>query len=78
MYIDYILVNMGGFKIPKVIGYKNVEHLRHRLAEYGAVFMKTEEAINLQKANKIVYYSLPLSSELFEQSKKRIHRIRSK
>ena len=34
--------------------------------------------INLQKANKIVYYSLPLSSELFEQSKKRIHRIRSK
>lgn len=203
MYINYILINMGGFKVPKVIGYKNIEHLRHRLAEYGAVFMKTEEAINLpeqmeniiyvknteeykkfkrdrivdienkklvgdtsltkllylrqlasqynpnkldtlkdiiesttdrliifynfneekkqildiidrpisiisgdmkelrhyenkdnsvtlvqyqagatgvnlQKANKIIYYSLPLSSELFEQSKKRIHRIRSK
>ena len=203
MYVDYILMNMRGFKIPKVIGYKNVEHLRHRLAEYGAVFMKTEEAIelpeqmdniiyvknteeyskfkkdrivdidnktligdtsfakmlylrqlasqynknklealkdiiestsdrliifynfneekkqifdivdrpisilsgdmkdlrhyenknnsitlvqyqagatgvNLQKANKIIYYSLPLSSELFEQSKKRIHRIRTK
>ena len=31
--------------------------------------------LNLQKANKIIYYSLPLSSELFEQSKKRIHRI---
>lgn len=31
--------------------------------------------LNLQLANKIVYYSLPLSSELFEQSKKRIHRI---
>ena len=30
---------------------------------------------NLQKANKIVYFSLPLSSELFEQSKKRTHRI---
>lgn len=203
MYVDYILINMGGFKIPKIIGYKNVEHLRHRLTEYGAVFMKTEEAINLpdqmdniihinntveyekfrknrivdlkdrtligdtsltkmlylrqlasqynknklealkdlvesttdrliifynfneekkqilsvldkpvsllngemkelthyetkensitlvqyqagatgvnlQKANKIIYYSLPLSSELFEQSKKRIHRIRTK
>lgn len=203
MYVDYILINMGGFKIPKITGYKNVEHLRHRLAEYGAVFMKTEEAINLpeqmdniicvknteeyskfkkdrivdidnktligdtsftkmlylrqlasqynknktdalkdiiestadrliifynfneekkqildildrpisilsgdmkdlrhyenkdnsitlvqyqagatgvnlQKANKIIYYSLPLSSELFEQSKKRIHRIRTK
>lgn len=31
--------------------------------------------LNLQKANKIIYYSLPLRSELFEQSKKRIHRI---
>ena len=34
--------------------------------------------VNLQKANKVIYYSLPLSSELFEQSKKRIHRIRTK
>ena len=31
--------------------------------------------LNLQQANKIIYFSLPLSSELFEQSKKRIHRI---
>lgn len=31
--------------------------------------------LNLQLANKIIYYSLPLSSELYEQSKKRIHRI---
>lgn len=31
--------------------------------------------LNLQKANKIVYFTLPLSSEKFEQSKKRIHRI---
>lgn len=31
--------------------------------------------LNLQKANKIAYFTPPLSSELFEQSKKRIHRI---
>lgn len=31
--------------------------------------------LNLQKANKIVYFSLTDKSELFEQSKKRIHRI---
>lgn len=31
--------------------------------------------LNLQKANKIVYYSPPLSAELFMQSKKRTHRI---
>lgn len=31
--------------------------------------------LNLQKANKILYFSLPQSSELFEQSKKRTHRL---
>lgn len=31
--------------------------------------------INLQRANKLIYFTPPLSSELFEQSKKRIHRI---
>jgi len=34
--------------------------------------------LNLQKANKIIYYSLPLglgSCDIWEQSKKRIHRI---
>lgn len=31
--------------------------------------------LNLQLANKIVYFSPPLSSELYEQSKKRINRI---
>lgn len=34
--------------------------------------------LNLQKYNKIVYYTPPLSSELYEQSKKRIHRIGTK
>ena len=31
--------------------------------------------LNLQKANKIIYFTPPERSELFEQSKKRIHRI---
>ena len=31
--------------------------------------------LNLQKSNKIVYFTLTDKSELFEQSKKRIHRI---
>lgn len=203
MYVNYMLIPINGFKMPKILGYKNTEHLKQRLKQYGAIFMKTEEAIelpeqihnevkventkeykqfkndriitldnktligdtsltkllylrqlasqynenkiealkdliestsdrliifynfneerkiianainkpisvvagdmkdlthyekydnsitlvqyqagatgiNLQKANKIIYFSLPLSSELFEQSKKRIHRIRTK
>lgn len=31
--------------------------------------------LNLQKSQRIVYFTPPLSSELFEQSKKRVHRI---
>ena len=31
--------------------------------------------LNLQKANKIIYFTLTDKSELYEQSKKRIHRI---
>ncbi len=31
--------------------------------------------LNLQKACRMIFFTLPLSSELFEQSKKRIHRI---
>ena len=31
--------------------------------------------LNLQKANKIVYYSPPLSADLYAQSQKRIHRL---
>ena len=31
--------------------------------------------LNLQKANKIIYFTPPLGSEIFEQSKKRIHRV---
>lgn len=31
--------------------------------------------LNLQKASRMVFYTLPLSSELYEQAKKRIHRI---
>ncbi|WP_270333074.1 DEAD/DEAH box helicase [Ligilactobacillus acidipiscis] len=31
--------------------------------------------INLQKANKMIYFTLPEKSEFFEQSQKRIHRI---
>ena len=38
-------------------------------------YQSASKGLNLQKCNKIIYLSLPLSSEDFEQSKKRIHRI---
>lgn len=38
-------------------------------------YQSASKGLNLQKCNKIIYLSLPLSSEDFEQSKKRVHRI---
>lgn len=38
----------------KIIGYKNVERLKAKLRQYGAVFMKTEEVFDLPKINDLV------------------------
>ena len=46
-YIKYIKRDVGGFKIKQVTGYKNVERLKRKLREHGAVFMKTEDVIEL-------------------------------
>ena len=48
-YNSYIETRwLEGFHYVKIVcGYKNVEHLKRKLSEYGAVFMKTEEAIEL-------------------------------
>ena len=55
---------------------QNYENCKNSIAfiQYQAGAM----GLNLQKANKIIYFTPPLSSELFEQSKKRIHRIGQK
>ena len=46
-YINFKLINVGGFKVKKITGYKNVERLKRKLREYGAIFMKTEEVFDL-------------------------------
>lgn len=46
-YINFFMMNLGGFKKKKVTGYKNIDHLNQMLRQHGAVFMKTEEVINL-------------------------------
>ena len=43
-----------------------------------AQYQAGARGLNLQDANKIIYYTLPLSSELYEQSKKRTHRLGQK
>lgn len=38
-------------------------------------YQSGSSGVNLQLSNKIIYYSPPVKSDFFEQSKKRIHRI---
>lgn len=46
-YVQWRTLDIGGVKIPVVDGYKNVDRLKSKLREYGAIFMKTEEVIDL-------------------------------
>lgn len=49
-YSSYIVtewIDTGMFKQEVVTGYKNVDHLKKQLHKHGAVFMKTEEVIEL-------------------------------
>lgn len=51
------LENGNGFKQEIIVGYKHIEHLKKKLAEHGAVFMKTSEVLNLpeQIEQKIMF-----------------------
>jgi len=46
-YIKTKQIDVGGFPIRIVVGYKNVERLKHKLKKHGAVFMKTDEVFDL-------------------------------
>lgn len=47
-YVETEWVENGdGYKTEVIRGYKNVNHLKKRLSQFGAVFMKTEEVIEL-------------------------------
>lgn len=50
-YVETKWIESGGsgFQIQVVTGYKNVDRLKSKLAEYGAVFMKSDEAFSLPK-----------------------------
>lgn len=46
-YIITKKMDINGFSVPIVIGYKNIDRLKGKLREYGAIFMKTEEVLDL-------------------------------
>jgi hypothetical protein len=46
-FVDFEVQDIGGVPVPLIKGYKNVERLKLKLQNYGAIFMKTEEAFEL-------------------------------
>lgn len=45
--VEWIEDGDSGFRIPVVRGYKNVDRLKTKLKNHGAIFMKTDEAFEL-------------------------------
>lgn len=46
-YVNRRLMDLGGMRFWKVIGYKNVDRLKEKFREHGSVFLKTEDVIDL-------------------------------
>jgi len=55
-YIETEWVEEDGFFRKDVVGYKNVDRLKQKLREHGAIFMKSEEVVDLpeQIDNKVM------------------------
>lgn len=69
--------NNDGYKMQIVTGYKNTNRLKRKLAECGAVFMKTEEVFDLPEQQEISIM-LPPSKEYKRFIKKSIVSIGDK
>lgn len=55
-YVNYEWIDHDGFWDKRIIGYKNVDHLKKRLANFGAIFKKTEEVIDLpEQIDQVIY-----------------------
>ena len=46
-FIETKRIDMGGFKIPVVTGYKNVGRLKRKMRAYGCNFLKTDDVFDL-------------------------------
>lgn len=46
-YVDRRLMEIGGMRFWKVLGYKNVDRLKEKFREHGSIFLKTEDVLDL-------------------------------
>lgn len=79
-YTEFILtknIDVGGFKIPVVVGYKNVGRLKRRMRQFGCHFLKTEDVFDLPKQT-FQDISIPISSKYKQFVKNKIVEIDGK
>ena len=67
--VDYL--DMLGQSIPVVVGYKNVDRLKRKMAQYGCQFLKTDEVFDLP-AQIFQKVRIPASKEYRKFKKERI------
>lgn len=67
-YVDYKWVDRDGYWDKEIIGYKNVDHLKKRLAKFGAIFKKTEEVIDLpEQIDQMIYVNPSKEYKFFKK-----------
>lgn len=79
-YTEFILtknIDVGGFKIPVVIGYKNIGRLKRRMRQFGCHFLKTEDVFDLP-TQTFQDISVPASSKYKQFVKNKIVEIDGK
>lgn len=77
-YIETEWVEQDGFFRKDVVGYKNVERLKQKLAAHGAIFMKTEEAGISLPEETVIPVRLKTTKEYKQFMKKRVITIDGK
>lgn len=69
-YVDYEWFETdGGYFEKHIKGYKNVDHLKKRLAKFGAIFKKTEEVLDLpQQIDQMIYLEPSKDYKFFKKN----------
>lgn len=69
-YVDYQWVeNKDGYFEKEILGYKNVDHLKGRLAKFGAIFKKTNEVIDLpDQIEQMIYVEQSKDYKFFRKN----------
>lgn len=68
-YVNYEWVDRDGYWDKKIVGYKNVDHLKRRLAKFGAIFKKTDEVIDLPaQIDQMIYIEPSKEYKFFKKN----------